>query len=421
MMRRLVSAILGMAILTVWVGVAGSSSALAQSAVITFESGVDGAEIGTAIPGVSFSNTAGNPWLYGDVRTGQYNAPFPDDCPSFGTQCAYAVDGNMFAWMGLVQGVGRIDFTSGGVTNVSAYFSTAETLTIEAYDSADTLVDSQQIAANLNTGRLDHVSLSGAEIAYVLITGAQNRWLMDDLSTDALYPAAPKASEPAQITVVQHSESADTITSGSSLTLTVVSTNRGHGKAKDAIITLPLDPALLRVEEATFSREGAWVSELTDTALTMQTGPLGSGGDVVTATIHLTLLDTAAVGGALGGPLSFIWRDAAGGGSSSSNSLALSVGGPAFAPSLAASAADGEITFSSAIFAPDEPVGLWYNAPDGSVVALDMILADAEGKIAVSLATGGIAAGDYSMVAYGHWTEFTAMAPFTVVAVSTGS
>jgi hypothetical protein len=404
-----------MAALVAVIGVPGAAPVSAQSqsgGIITFESGVDRAVIGSTIPGVTFSNTAGSPWLYGDVRTGLYNAPYPSNCPGFGGPCAYTVDGNFFAWMGAVSGIGRIDFTSGPVGFVSAAFSTADPLTVEAYDSANTLVASQSVAANLRTGRLDVVELSGSGITYVLIKGGQNRWLLDDLTLAAAPPTTTTNANPAEVTVVQRVTSPATISPGSSITLTVVATNRGRGIAKNATITLPVDPAQLRLDNATFSRTGAWVSAISAGTVTIQTGGLAPGASV-TATLTISVIETAVVGGSIGGPLTFRWSDAASGGSGSSNNLGLTVGGPAFAPALTVGGEVGKPTFSSAIFAPGEPVGVWYNTPDGKAVALQTIRADAKGAIAFSLDTGGLPAGAYSVVAYGHWTEFTAVAPFS--------
>ncbi|NTV99769.1 MAG: hypothetical protein HGA19_00520 [Oscillochloris sp.] len=426
MIRRIVSIMFGVASLAALIGVLRITSVFAQSesgGMVSFESGVDGEEIGTTVPGVSFSNTAGNPWIYGDVRTGQYNASYPDDCPNFGGQCAYKANENMFAWMGAVSGIGRIDFTVGDTTSFSAFFSTAEDLTIEAYDSADHVVGAQEVAANLRTGRLDEVALTASDIAYVLIKGAGNRWLMDDLSIDAtIVDETPDPTSrpnhrarPAEVAVVQQVTSDSQIVPGSSLTLTVVATNHGTGWADETVITLPLDPAVFRVEEVTFSRPEAWVSELTDSAMTIKTGPLDIDGAAVTATIRLTVLSSAASGSALGAPLRFVWDDSEDGGSSSSNNLWLSVGGPAFTPTLTSSAASaGLITFSSAIFAPTEPIGLWYNTPDGRAITLDTIRAEADGTVTFVIDVSALPTGTYSVVSYGHWTEFTAVTTFII-------
>lgn len=225
----------------------------------------------------------------------------------------------------------------------------------------------------------------------------------------------PTLGVAAQVTVVQRVASAATLVAGSSFTLTVVATNRGHGMAEDTTIMLPLDPTQLHVDDATFSRRGAWVSRLTDTVLTLQTGALAAGGDTVTGTIRLTVLNSATAGGTLDDRLTFTWQDAVVGGRGSSNNLALRVGGPAFSPTLnGGTIVDGRITFSSAIFAPSEPVGFWYNTPDNRAVGVATIKANADGTVSMIVDVRNLPSGTYSMVAYGHWTTFTGVVQFVL-------
>ncbi|NNJ11192.1 hypothetical protein EKD04_012685 [Chloroflexales bacterium ZM16-3] len=401
----------------------GVAHARTITGFLTFETGVDAEAID--LPGISFTTTTDTPWVYSDVRTHKYNAPYPQDCSDRPANiaspvCQFTVGGNFSAWTGAANTSGRFNFTQGTASFVDIDISAGAGTTVLAYNSLNTPIAAAYVNPNTNGSGARGVRLDapdGERIAYVTISSSANLWLLDNLATDA--PGVPDQrppdhSRPALVSVVQHSDSAITISPGSVITLTMVATNHGRGAAKNTTIMLALDPALLHVEDVTFSREGAWVSALTETALTIQTGPLDPEGDVVTGTIRLAVLDTAAVGGAIGGPMSFSWQDKAWNGSSSSNDLGLRVGGTAFAPHLNASAEDGKITFSSAIFAPGEPVGLWYNTPDGSAVAVSTVLADAAGTISVALDTTGLPDGTYSMVAYGHWTEFMAVAPFVL-------
>jgi hypothetical protein len=70
--------------------------------------------------------------------------------------------------------------------------------------------------------------------------------------------------------------------------------------------------------------------------------------------------------------------------------------------------------FSSRLFAPREPVSLWYHTPDGRNVPVALNRADADGRVTINFATTDLAAGNYNMVAYGHWTKFTATGRFEV-------
>lgn len=381
---------------------------------ISFEGGSDGAVIGSSIPGLSFSNTAGMPWRYGDARSGAYNAPFPQDCPSFGGQCAYAVSGNLFAWMGPVQGTGRIDFTGGGATYLTAAFSTAEPLTIEAYDEGGRLVDSESLAPNARTGRLAEVTVAAPAIGYVLIRGAENRWLLDDLRTDATgvpFDEAPIGEGgrryPALVTVEQEVGAPAALAPGAVYTLTVVATNRGRGLALDTTITLPLDPARVRVVDAALSRKEAWVSRAEPERLELRTGPM-SKDTVVTATLRLQVLAEAPAGAELGGRLSFSWKDKVRGGRGSSNLLALAVGGGATgAPAPLVALAGAPRGLAANVFLPGEPVALWRHDPDGAVVAMGRVTAGADGSIQARLEEGQ-APGAYTLVAQGVWSEIVA-------------
>lgn len=417
----------GMALAAILLALIGFSTGPAAHAAtisgyLTFETGSDAAPV--SLPGISFRAAGGAPWVYGDVRTHKYNAPFSADCSDrpgniASPVCQFSMSENLFAWAGAVNAGGRFDFTDGPASFVDFGLSVGAGTTVLAYNSADKAIAAVYMRPNTGGGdRFVHLEApAGEAISYVTIQGTAGLWLLDDLATDA--PGVPDQRPPdnsraARISVVQRAASPATLSPGSQITLTVVAANHGRGGASDVTITLPLDPALLRVDDASFSRPAAWVSALGDSALTIRTGGLGAGGDVVTATIRLTLLDTAADGGAIDGRLGFSWRDKAGGGGGASNDLGLRVGGPAFAPSLSASADGAAVTFSSAIFAPREPVGLWYNDADGNAVAVKTVFAGEDGAISVAFDTGGLPAGAYTMVAYGHWTEFTALAPFTV-------
>jgi len=281
---------------------------------LTFESAPDGAAIANSIPGLRFSVAGRGSWFYGDVRSGKYDAPYP--------QKAFAVDGNGFAWTGQQAGEGRIDFTAGTATFFAAAFSTKESLSIAAYNRKDQQIAAQVLRANANTGRLDTVRLEapgGQGIAYVLISGTRNRWIMDNLETDVLASAPEKHRQAALVTVVQQPSPSAAASPDSTISYSIVATNRGKGQASNTIISVPFDPGKLRVVDARFSRAGAWVSKLLTDTLEIQTGPLGGGGDTITGTLRLAVQPGVAAGALLGERLSFRWSDSTGGGAGRSN------------------------------------------------------------------------------------------------------
>ncbi len=147
---------------------------------VDFENGVDGQAIRSSIPGLQFTTTAGQDWLYGDWRTGQYHGPYPQD--------AYYSNGNFFAWLGPNQGAGRIDFTGAGATYLQVSVSSAEGLTMDGYYEDNTKAATASVGGNLWTGQLARLRVDappGRLLKYVILHDTGNYWLIDDLSTDA--------------------------------------------------------------------------------------------------------------------------------------------------------------------------------------------------------------------------------------------
>lgn len=234
-----------------------------------------------------------------------------------------------------------------------------------------------------------------------------------------IFNGETRSAIPAQITAVLRPEPNSTVTVGGTLTITVIIKNRGKGGAKNTVLTLPIDRRLTAID-ARFSRGGAWVSALTATQMVIRIESLPSD-DSVTATLRFRVEPSAAIGDALALQMSTQWADAAGGGAGQSNMSTLAVGAadrsePVYPlqAEVSASQTAPSIRFSTTIFAPGEPVGLWYNTPSGRAVTVGTVKADINGAITVSFSTSGLSPGAYSMVAYGHWTEFTAVAPFAV-------
>lgn len=385
-------------------------------ATLTFERGQNRASLSGQYPGLRFS-TDGGSWLYYDLRTGEYDAPYPQFCPVLGRTCHFAANGNFLVAPGRTQAIGRIDFTQGTASFVSARFTNSGTVTVEAFTATGQLVTRGQVESNRNTGRLDEVRLTGAGMAYIVISGGANFWAMDDFSTNAPGVVGDEPDETirtAKVVVVQRATGS--AKPGSIMTTTVVARNLGLGAAGDVVVTMPLDSSRVRILDATFSRPGAWVSETGAEQVVFQTGRLGSKGDVVTATLRLEVKGGAPEGGSVGGRFSYSWKDAGPGGVGRSNLVEVPMGVEASSIlALTSSPADGGgHTFAGSAFVPGEPVALWYNAPDGRVVALGRVKADADGAISKALAAQGLASGSYSMVAQGVWSEITAVAPFAI-------
>lgn len=239
-------------------------------------------------------------------------------------------------------------------------------------------------------------------------------------------PIVPREEEEtpagAEVWVVQRPAPNHAAPPGSIITVQVVTKNIGDGRAKDVRVTLPFDPAKVRLLDATFGKTTAWVSKVTDTSLTINTGPVGKG-ETITGTVRFQIRETLARDVALGERLSYMWFDDARGGEGKGNLPILTTGSGVDnrdVYTLAVSPGDSggagsKFTFASNIFASNEPVSVWYNLPDASVRAVGVFLADADGKLSVTFtAPGTLAPGAYSMVFYGQRTEFTAVARFTI-------
>ncbi|GAB4200951.1 MAG: hypothetical protein OHK0022_22540 [Roseiflexaceae bacterium] len=229
------------------------------------------------------------------------------------------------------------------------------------------------------------------------------------------------AVKPALVAVSQQAGPVEQARPGGVLTYTIVAGNYGRGDAEDATITMPFDPGTVQLIDATFSRPTAWVSRVLTDSLTIQTGPLDRGGDVVTGTVRLRVLEGAAVGAKLAPRLLHTWRDDRGRGSGRSNLLPLVVtaaGEPQNLYPLAAERSQGEegagYRFASGVFVPGEPVAFWYNTPEGSAVAAEGATADDEGAVSSLLPREGLNPGAYSMVARGRWSQAQAVVPFLV-------
>jgi len=235
-------------------------------------------------------------------------------------------------------------------------------------------------------------------------------------SPSVLIPEDPADLYAVFVPTPNHGAAAGTIVS---YTFKIV--NIGPGLAKNSTVTVPLNPAAVDVVDATFSAPSGWVTAVTTDTLTFETGPLGGKGGTITGTIRLRVKDNASAGSWLTNRAIVRWRDDVDGGIATSNLPIVAVARandsrPAY--TLSVDPTEGVVgttfTFSSGLFTPKEPVGVWYNTPNGSVVAGPTYYAKDDGSLTVAFTDANLVPGAYSMVFYGHWTEITATTPFIV-------
>jgi hypothetical protein len=410
--------------------VPGRVSHAQQEGYLIFDLGQDGTAIN--IPGLTFTDNTNDTWLYGDVRTRQYNAPFPESCADRPEAiarpvCEFAVAGTGFAWVGQLGREGTITFTQGTASYVEASFSTGATLQVVANDSLGRPIDAVAVTANIGTGQLERVRLEATadrRIASIIIRGSPNFWLLDNLATDA--PGVPDQRPPAEESaspftfVTQHASPNTNVRPGGIVTYTIVATNHGEGDAENVQMTMPVNPAHVQVLDARFSHEEAWVSAVLSDTLVIETGRIASNGGVMTATVRLAIHSNVAIGTPLGARL-IVTGDGVDAERKRSNQTLLVVGDAnnqqPFYP-LTTDPVVGPVgsthSFSSTIFVPGEPVTLWYSSPTGDSVEITMVNADENGAINVEFMTQNLATGAYSMVAYGNWSTLTAVGTFEV-------
>jgi hypothetical protein len=392
---------------------------------VTFETGADSDPI--LLPGFTLQNERGEQWLYGDVRTRQYNAPYPDNCQDRPATiarpiCEYTMTGNNFAWAGPLGAIGELRFTDGTASFVGLSLSNSVQLNIIAYNSTNAPILARSVAPNAGTGNTAFVELiapRSERIARVRIEGVSSLWLLDDFLTDA--PGVPDQRDrvavlPALVTATLGSMPNVAVPPGGLLTLRLVITNRGTGGASDALIRIPLDHIPGTVLDAHFDRSGVWVSQLDRTQIVLRTGPLEANA-TVTATIRLQIHPEARIDQTITLRSSVSWVDNVLGGRSTSNQIQVVVSSSEQSQLHAALQLDvgpdrNVISLLSPIFLPHEPISVWYTQADGTSSSLGSAQADMTGLVSHVVERDRLPDGRVTLVVYGNWSELAATASF---------
>lgn len=240
------------------------------------------------------------------------------------------------------------------------------------------------------------------------------------LVTGALCPEEVVAKKPALVWIAARPTPNLSGARNEIMSFEVVAKNMGEGSARDAEVVFPYDGAVLEVVDATFESSRSWVSVVNPDSVVFRTGSLGPGS-MVKGVIRFRIRNDAPADAVVSGRLQLLWADGVRGGKSLSNLFNVAAQGPArnsptysMTVEPATGAPKSRFAFSSGIFVPNEPVGVWYNLPDGRVVAMKTYYARPDGSLAVEFDSKDLPAGDYSMVFNGHWSEFTTVAPFAI-------
>ncbi|MBE3071051.1 MAG: PEP-CTERM sorting domain-containing protein, partial [Planctomycetes bacterium] len=140
--------------------------------------------------GVTFiGSTDGLPWLYTDATTGNFNASSWPSGVSWSSG-EYWINDYVAAWTSDAGASGKIVFDAQDATFVSLNYSSYGNLYLEAYDASNNLLDSTSGPANLryingNGGGPGTLTVTGTDIAYVMVHDTGNYWLIDNVVTDA--------------------------------------------------------------------------------------------------------------------------------------------------------------------------------------------------------------------------------------------
>lgn len=160
-----------------------------KSGYVDFEQYPDQTNLSaTSVPGVQFTTTNGYTWMVGDFASGAYNGKYPNG--------DYTSQGTHWAWLGENEGAGQINFPGGPASSFSLLVSASDPVELEAYDSSnDLLATAGPTSSNIDSGTTDELAINSqsADIAYVLVEGTGNYFLVDAVCTDApgvQYPPA---------------------------------------------------------------------------------------------------------------------------------------------------------------------------------------------------------------------------------------
>jgi hypothetical protein len=152
-----------------------------QPGYIDFEGLPDGTNLSSGtISGVQFTTTGGYTWLVGDFATENYNGKYPAG--------AYMSHGTHWAWLGVNQGAGRIDFPKGPAAYFSVLVSNDTPVYLDAYDTYDSLLATAGPApVSTNTGHMTELKITRAiaDMAYVVVHDTGNYFEIDDVCTNA--------------------------------------------------------------------------------------------------------------------------------------------------------------------------------------------------------------------------------------------
>ena len=207
--------------------------------------------------------------------------------------------------------------------------------------------------------------------------------------------------------------------------------------ARNLTITVPFDAAVLKLVDVKFSGEAAWIQQQDANILVYRINSLHKNHPS-TATLRFAKLTNAPADAALTERATYVWSIQGRKHSGSSNMPMTPK--PYYALNVATFSTPAGTTIqrlAGNVFVPGEPVSFWCNMPDGAVHSLmitegpdavlthslttsekqnhdyvEAIRTDAAGAMSIDFPAKELAAGDYSIVAYGQWSGLSAVGAF---------
>lgn len=246
------------------------------------------------------------------------------------------------------------------------------------------------------------------------------------LATLSLVPQSASAATKADgnatvaVTVTPRQSNGDT------LGYDITANNVGSGIAYYTNVVIPIDASALQVVGTSLSGTPSWLATNTSSLIEFRIERLYSN-ESATLSVDFHKLSADA---AWSSPVQFSWGDAEGNHAGTSNTPQSSFGNAA----LNVRVSGDNASFSGSMFAANEPVTIWYNAPSGDVVGVSVAynntiltgdsdddlednarssaIADTNGEVWLAWNLNGLPTGSYSLVARGNWTGITAVGSF---------
>ncbi|HMO56869.1 MAG TPA: hypothetical protein PKC19_05905 [Roseiflexaceae bacterium] len=214
---------------------------------------------------------------------------------------------------------------------------------------------------------------------------------------------------------------------GGTIRYTITVRNPSNIRLRSVVVRLPFNPALIRPIGSDFSRDHDWVSDLSGNEMTVRFGGFGRDSRR-SADLVFAVADHLPPGTVIGVRGRFEWEreradtvnrpnvERKGDGRTRDIEVTLiAPAAPAEQVAIPPQAAAGTpIVFFANQFLPNEPIGVWINAPGGIIPIHASYASNERGEVSFVYHTTGLGGAAYGMVIYGRSSGRTVVVPFTI-------